>query len=136
MPAGHSDQGQQKGPSLLEWTAGAIGALVAAAIVTFLALEAIASSEKKPPLLEVRPTALVAGPGTHIVQVKVFNRSAQTAATVQIEGELKQGASVVETSTATIGYVPGHSERQAGLIFTRDPRRHDVQMRVTGYELP
>ena len=66
----------------------------------------------------------------------IDNASRRTAAAVSIEGTLRDGGQTVETSTATLSFVPGHSERKAGLIFTRDPRRHALEVRATGYEEP
>lgn len=71
-----------------------------------------------------------------MLEVKVVNRSRQTAAAVEIEGVLMQSGSQVETSGATLTYVPGNSEAQAGLVFTTDPRRRRLRLRVLGYEKP
>jgi uncharacterized protein (TIGR02588 family) len=140
MPAGKRSQGEEekkkKGPSLLEWVAALVGALIAVGMLVFIGIGALQSSAGAPPRLQVRPTSIVAGHGMHIVGVEVANRSAQTAAAVQIQGELRQGGQTLETSTATLSYVPGHSERQAGLIFSRDPRSYQVEVRATGYERP
>lgn len=123
-------------PSVLEWVSGSVGAILALGIMGFIAVEIFDSSASGPPLLEVRPTALVGGDGQYIVEVTVANRSGQTASAVEIEGELIQRGSAVETSNASVSYVPGHSERQAGLIFSNDPRLHQLQVRATGYEEP
>lgn len=127
---------ERRGPSLLEWVSAAVGAAIALAIVAFIAFEALRSSSGAPPLLEVRAVGLTSQGASHVVEVEVANRSSQTAAAVAIEGELKQGGESVETSSATIAYVPGNSERHAGLIFTRDPRRYSLTLRATGYEKP
>lgn len=127
---------EKKGPSALEWASAMIGAMIAIGILVFIAMEAIQSAPGKPPLLQVRPVGLVAEEGLYVIEIKIENRSAQTAAAVEIEGEIKQGGSAVETSNATLSYVPGHSERRAGLIFTRDPRRYSFEVRATGYEQP
>ena len=130
------DKKQQRGPPALEWAAAFMGAMIATGMLVFLGQEALQTGDGQPPILEVRPRDLVAKQGLHILQVTVANRSGHTAAAVQIEGVLKQGGREIETSTATLSYVPGHSERHAGLIFVQDPRRHDVELRATGYEEP
>lgn len=127
---------KRKGPSALEWASGMIGALLTVLILVFIGSEAIRSRDGRPPLLRVSPAEVVAEQGVHVVELKVTNGSHQTAAAVEIMGELRHGSTVVETSSATIGYVPGNSEREAGLMFSRDPRRFQLQVRVTGYELP
>lgn len=129
-------QKERKGPSALEWASGAVGAILAIGTLVFISIEAIEPGAGKPPLLHVQPTGMLAEGGLYVVELKVENRAGETAAAVEIEGELKQGGSTVETSNATLSYVPGHSERRAGLVFTRDPRRHSFEVRATGYEKP
>lgn len=138
MPSKSSDEQrkEQSGPPVLEWASAAVGALLAIGILIFIAIEALDSSATRPPLLEVRPTGVFQDSGLYVVEVTVANRTGQTAAAVEIQGELMQGGSPVETSNATLSYVPGHSERNAGLIFGRDPRAHQLQVRATGYEQP
>jgi uncharacterized protein (TIGR02588 family) len=121
---------------LLEWIAAGLGVAILLAMFAFLALEALGTSSSQPPSLRIEPVGLAAAGEQFIVEVKVSNRSAQTGAGVQFEGSLSQAGKEVETSSATIDYVPGNSERRAGLIFTRDPRIHQAQFRVTGYQRP
>lgn len=126
----------QGDPSLLEWISGGIGALLAIAVLSLLTIEALDSTTARPPLLLVEPVGAVKAGEMYVVEVEVANRSGQTAAAVEIEGELSSGGEPVETSGATVAYVPAHSKRSAGLVFTRDPRTHQLQIRATGYEEP
>ena len=134
--AKQKNEKEQKGPSLLEWIAAALGALLVAGMFTFIAIEAIATKDSGPPMLDVTPVAIVSDGQSHVVEVKVTNRSGRTAAAVEIQGDLRRGAQLVETSHATLSYVPGQAERRAGLIFTRNPRHYSLQVRPGGYEVP
>ena len=127
---------QAKGPALLEWVAGGVGAAIALTMMAVMASEALTTRPSVPPLMHVEPVALKAASGRFVLEVKVVNRSRQTAAAVEIEGELLQSGAPVETSSATLTYVPGNSESEAGLVFTADPRRHRLRLRVLGYEKP
>lgn len=127
---------KDKGTSLLEWVSGVLGLLITLALLGFIVAEAVRTSPHTPPLLEVTPTAIAAANGVYVVEVRVANSSGQTAAAVSIEGTLEQGGATVETSSATLSYVPGNSTRKAGLIFTRDPRHFQLRTRATGYEEP
>ena len=120
----------------LEWFAALLGLAIILAMLGFLLIEALRSESRKPPLMHVEFVGLTAGEAGHVLEVKVVNSSGQTGAAVQIEGELKDGGRVVETSNANVSYVPGESQRRAGLIFKHDPRRYEVELRVTGYEQP
>ena len=122
--------------SPLEWIAAALGALIALSLLGVLGWEAAAGTNGGPPELTVR--ALRAVPAAHgfVVEVEVRNRADPTAAAVGIEGVLKRGYADVETSRATIDYVPGRGRRRVGLLFTRDPAVHRLELRATGYQEP
>lgn len=121
---------------LVQWAAAGFGMLVFAAMLALLAAEEFRSAPTVPPMMKVDPVRLIAGDGEYVLEVIVRNRSRKTGANVQIEGDLSDGSVNVETSNATLDYVPGESHRPAGLVFKRDPRRFHVDLRVTGYERP
>ena len=121
---------------LLEWASAAVGLLILAVIFVFLGMEMVKSNGSKPPVMLVEATGLAAYSDRYIVEVKVRNESPGTGAAVHIEGTINEGERSIETSSATVDYVPGMSQRRAGLVFTRDPRKYRLEMRVTGYERP
>lgn len=131
-----SNEKQEKPIPALEWIAALLGFVVVAAMSAFLIVEALSSDARLPPLIHVEPVGLTRGGSTYVLEVKVLNSTGQTGAAVNLEGTLKQGGREVESSNATISYLPGRSNRRAGLVFSRDPRRYDVELRVTGYEQP
>ena len=53
-----------------------------------------------------------------------------------VEGELAGPDGPIETSEATMDYLPPGSEREGGLFFSRDPRRYEVRLRAKGYVDP
>ena len=138
MAQSKSEAGSEaaRAPALLEWIAGGIGSVIALTMLALMAFEALTTRPAIPPLMHVEPVALRAASGQFVLEVKVVNRSHQTAAAVEIEGELTQAGSKVETSSATLTYVPANSEGEAGLVFSADPRLHRLQLRVLGYEKP
>ena len=120
----------------LEWIASAIGLVLTLAILGSISWEAATGNGAEPPAIEVtveRVTPVAAG---YVVEVRARNRASATAAAVQIEGELDTGAAEPVTSSATIDYVPGESDRRAGLFFTDDPRAHKLEVRALGYAKP
>lgn len=122
--------------AVLEWVAAAAGLLIAGLMIGFIGYEALRGSGKAPPALSVTAREITGTAGGYVVSVVVRNGSDQTAAAVTIEGELKDGGRSLEASQATLSYVPGRSERSGGLVFTRDPRRLKLMVRVTGYAIP
>ncbi len=121
---------------LVEWLAAIFGALVVIGMIGFLLAEGLGQRDGAPPLMRVEPLRLAAMGNQFVVEISVSNLTQKTAASVQVEGKLTRSGSDVETSTASLRYVPGESRRRAGLIFTHDPRKYRLKLRVTGYERP
>ena len=118
-----------------EWVVAAAGALVVLFVVAFLLRDA-ARGPDTPPVLTVRVDSIVPTPGGWLVELTVANTGHSTAAEVPVEATLRQAGEVVETSTVRIDYVPEQAERTAGVYFTRDPRRHQLEIVPRGYESP
>ena len=121
---------------LVEWVSAAIGLAITGGMFGFLAYEAMLQRNGAPPIMKVVPVAVVHGAGLYVLEVDVTNISHQTGAAVEVEGTLEVDGEAIETSSATVTYVPGGSLRRAGLVFTHDPRRYKLGLRVTGYERP
>lgn len=116
---------------LLEWVAAALGLAVAVILTGIIAREALAGGGDEVPILAANVESINATAGGHVVRIVVTNDSGQTAARVEVEG--RAGA---ETSVASVDYVPGHSQAEAGLVFKQDPRAGGLTVRVTGFQLP
>jgi uncharacterized protein (TIGR02588 family) len=71
-----------------------------------------------------------------VVEFRAINAGAKAAAELLIEGELEGPDGPIETAEATIDYLPPRSEREGGLIFSRDPRKHELHLRAKGYVDP
>lgn len=121
---------------LLEWAAAAIGLVLTLGIVAVIGREAISGEAAQPPAIEVMVESLGAMPSGYRVGIAAVNRSGGTAAEVEVEGSLMAGDTLVEASNLTFDYVPGHATRKGGLFFTRDPRRHRLELRALGYQEP
>lgn len=122
--------------SPLEWAAGIFGALIAFGLLGLIGWDAVSGPAGEPPAIAVRAQRIVPTPAGFVVEVEARNHSDATAGGVQIEGLTREGGRDVETSRATIDYVPGHATRRAGLIFARDPRPLTIELRATGYQEP
>lgn len=114
----------------LEWIAAALGLLVLLGLMAVLIREAVTSGFDDMPRLSARVEAVTPVADHYVVQIVVANASGQTAAAVQVEGKLGD-----ETASATLDYVPGHSEAKGGLLLKSDPRA-GLELSVVGYELP
>jgi len=119
----------------VERAVGALGALLLASAVAFLALEA-ARGPGRPPDVVVAVDTVAAGRGGWLVRVRARNLGDETAAEVRLRGTLSgAGGEPVERET-TIDYLPGRSEREAGLVFPTDPSAGTLRLEVVGHRPP
>lgn len=117
-----------------EWAVAVLGLLLVVGAVAFLLLDAV-RSDGAPPDLAVRADSVTPAGGGWLVRFTAVNRGRQTAAGVDVVGELRDAAGV-ETHRVTLDYVPGRSARRGGLFFARDPRGAALQLRAEGYQEP
>lgn len=117
------------------WVVAALGLMLVVGSAGFMLYRALAG-DSSPPDFAIETVAVLPRGSNYLVQIRVANRGESVAAALVVEGELKEGAATVETSGITIGYVPAGSWRRAGLIFSRDPRKYDLQIQAKGYEQP
>jgi uncharacterized protein (TIGR02588 family) len=114
------------------WVAAALGLLLVAGCVSFMLYQHFAE-DHTPPLVAIAVQSVVPSGDGYVVTIDVTNRGSAVASGLVIEGVLSDTATAVETSTITIDYVPSGSHRQAGLYFTRDPGRFNLEIRPKGY---
>lgn len=126
----------RQGTPALEWIASGIGLVLTLGILGSIGWEAVQGGGNEPPAMDVAVERIVPTGTGYVVEVRARNRSSATAAAVEVEGALSQGGREVATSRAIIDYVPGESDRRAGLFFTEDPRTHQIEVRALGYSEP
>jgi uncharacterized protein (TIGR02588 family) len=118
-----------------EWIVAGVGALLVAGVIGYLIVLAT-TRDATPPEVRVVAQRVLELPGGWLVEFRAINDGAQAAAQLLVEGELRGPGDASETSEATIDYLPARSEREGGLIFSRDPRGHELRLRAKGYVQP
>jgi uncharacterized protein (TIGR02588 family) len=121
--------------SPLEWVTAAIGILLVSGVIGFLLYRG-ATKGDTPPTIKIQIESVKPTGESYLVNFRAINTGDTTAAAVTIEGELKNGEKSEETSDISLTYVPAHSERRGGLIFTKNPNDYQLQIRAKGYEQP
>jgi uncharacterized protein (TIGR02588 family) len=120
---------RQAAPAL-EWIAAAVGLVLLGFILVVIGREAVTGETEKAPEIEIVVRRIVPNAAGFVVEFEAINRSAATAAGVDVEGTLGD-----ETSTTTLDYVPGGGRARGGLFFRGDPRA-GVDLRALGYRDP
>ena len=142
----NNDDKQRKEPSKLEWLIGSVSMLLVLTGIGFLLYEAWTGTSL-PPMVTLRVDRTTETPRGYVVEVTAANTGGTTARAVTIEGRLLEPAAgagssgqtapkVVETSSATLQWVPAHAERRGGLFFSRDPADYQLRVRPLGYDRP
>jgi uncharacterized protein (TIGR02588 family) len=119
----------------LEWIASGIGLVLALGTLGVIAAEMLTGGRPIPAVI-VHLDGVVETPAGFVALVTARNPADATAAKVEIEGELRQGDDVLETSRIQFDYVPARSERRGGLYFRHDPRQYRLEARALGYSEP
>lgn len=133
--AGSDNKQKQSGTSVWEWVIAGISTLLVLGAIGLMVHDAMTPSGGPPQITLSVDTIVEAGHG-YDVQFQARNSSSATAAALLVEGELRSDTGHVETSQATIDYVPAGATRRGGLFFSEDPRLHTLQLRPKGYDRP
>src|SRR5688572_22051116 len=117
------------------WGIALLGLALVAGSIAFMVYEAVAG-DSSPPDIKVHVDATIQIRKGYLVKFRAVNDGGSTAEGLTVEGVLRNGAEILETSDTVVEYVPAHSEREGGLFFTSDPRQYQLQLRAKGYENP
>jgi uncharacterized protein (TIGR02588 family) len=119
--------------SAAEWVTFAISTLVVAAVVGLVAWQAVGADA--PPQLEATSGATRQSGSRFHLPVTVTNRGDQTAADVQVTASFTDGGETVE-GQQEIDFLSGGESHELVFVFDSDPRRGEVEVRITGYSVP
>ena len=120
---------------LAEWVIAATGLILVLGAIGATFYRAV-SRERTPPQFEITAEPPQRSGDGYLVRFSITNNGNETAAAVNIEGELKNGAETVETGSATLTYAPANSTRRGGLYFRKNPQDYKLDIRAVGYEEP
>lgn len=119
-----------------EWIVSAIGFVIVAGAVVFLAISAI-RHDGSPASITLEIDTIYRTEGGYVARVEARNTGAETASHLELEASLLDSAgNVTEQSSLTLDYLPGESMRTGAFIFRTDPARGRLELRPRGYESP
>lgn len=129
------DAADAPGGGPVEWTVAAISAVIVAAMIGFLALEALDTTEATP--VPVAAVADIAPSESGFrVEIDARNTGGATAASVRFRAALQRAGQTVETAQVTFDFLPAQSSRAGAVIFANDPRLYDVVIQAESYTTP
>nr|WP_211114426.1 TIGR02588 family protein [Azospirillum rugosum] len=132
-----ADAGTTRAASSPPWErlVAALGVVLIVAMIGSMVYFAL-THERSVPAITIETEPPRPAGQSHVVRFRAVNGTGTTAAALHIRGELRQGDTVVETSEATLDYLPGDSERFGGLFFRHDPARYELRVFPVGYNEP
>lgn len=117
------------------WLASAIGLVLVIGSSGFM-INQIIVAKHAPPEFTIRAQPPIKVSNGYLIRIQIQNIGDEVAAALLVEGELKKGEKTIESSSATIDYLPSHSQRNAGLIFSQDPSSFEVKLQAKSYVQP
>ncbi|MGH9942841.1 MAG: hypothetical protein ACRD9R_10855 [Pyrinomonadaceae bacterium] len=132
---GSSPRQRYAKPPVWEWVVAIVGLALVVSAIGFMLYRAI-KGNSSPPEIAISVDSVAPADGGFLVTFHVVNRGELTAAGLTVEGELRNGSESIETSAATLNYVPSRSTRRGGLFFTNDPQKFELKLQAKGYERP
>ncbi|MFC3073700.1 TIGR02588 family protein [Shinella pollutisoli] len=115
----------------VEWLAGGVSALLVAALLGWLAWDAL-QYRQDPPAFTVDVVSVTPESGGWRVAFEVRNTASTAAAGVEVRGTLSGG----ESADVTFDYVAARSGEKGALFFRGDPRAGGLALAVAGYADP
>lgn len=131
----HKREGKLKEAPLWMWAIALVGLILVVGSLAFLLYEA-AAGDTSPPDVSVHVDSTLQTRQGYLVKFRAVNEGGSTAEGLTVEGVLRNGAEIMESSNTVLEYVPAHSQREGGLFFSEDPRQYQLQLRAKGYEDP
>ena len=114
---------------------GGIGFFIIAGVLGFLLYTGI-NEDHPVPDVKLSVDSVLRIRNGYVVRVTATNEGGLTAGGLIVEGELRNGAELVERSETAIELLPSRSKKRAGLFFSRDPNQFELKLRPLGYEEP
>lgn len=123
------------GGSALEWTVAAVSALLVLAVIGYLVALGVRTPDT-PASVTVTRDRVVRMSGGYVVTFDAHNDGATTAASVQVDGELKADTGTVEKRSVVLHFVPAGATRSGGLFFRHDPGLYRLDLSANGFDRP
>jgi uncharacterized protein (TIGR02588 family) len=132
-----SDQGRKEpGRSSAEWVTFGVSAAILSAIIG-LVLYVWLGQQRQPPILsavynkEIREVN-----GQFYVPFTLVNKGGETVESVRILAELEINNITKEEGEQEIDFLSGGEEREGAFIFSKNPLKGKLTLKVTSYKLP
>lgn len=121
---------------LAEQISFSIAALILATLVGSVCYLWLGKQEKESPnpVVIIKPVQELSG--QFHVPFELTNEGDDTAESVQVVAELRVKGAPSETGEQQIDFLSSHETESGAFIFSQDPRKGELTVRVASYKLP
>jgi uncharacterized protein (TIGR02588 family) len=120
----------------VEWITFTIASLVVAVLVGLILFIWVTESDEPPVLSVLQESEVRVAGGEFYVPFTLKNTGGTTAESVQVIGELRQGDELLESGEQQIDFLSSGEQEKGAFVFSHDPRRGQLTIRVASYKLP
>ncbi|NEU76107.1 TIGR02588 family protein [Hassallia byssoidea VB512170] len=122
--------------SLAEWVTFSIATLILTVIVGLVCYTWV-NDKHEPPIVSVTNKEKIREVnGQFYVPFEIINNGGETAESVQIIAELKINNEVAETGEQQIDFLSSNEKEEGAFVFSTDPRKGQLTLRVASYKSP
>lgn len=127
---------QQPTRSPAEWTTFSIALLIVVVTVGLVIYKWV-TQKNQPPIISISPSSEIRkAPGQFYVPFEIENTGGETAESVQVIAELRIDGEVEESGEQQIDFLASGETEKGAFVFSRDPRKGELVVRVASYKLP
>lgn len=130
------NQTEQPKRSLAEWVTFSAATLILTGIVGLVCYTWV-NDKHEPPILSVTNKEKIREVnGQFYVPFEIINTGGETAESVQIMAELKINNQIAETGEQQIDFLSRSEKEEGAFVFSTDPRKGQLTLRVASYKSP
>jgi uncharacterized protein (TIGR02588 family) len=127
-------QSQTRSPA--EWTTFSIALLIVAVIVGLVIYKWV-TQKNHPPILTISMSGEIREePGQFYIPFSIANDGGETAESVQVIAELRVNGEIQESGEQNMDFLASGETEKGAFVFTQDPRKGKLVVRVASYKLP
>ncbi|NJM75820.1 MAG: TIGR02588 family protein [Acaryochloridaceae cyanobacterium RU_4_10] len=132
-----SIQGQEQSRrSLAEWVTFSIAAAILSTVIG-LVLYIWLGKQSQPPILSVTYEKTIRkSEGQFYVPFVLLNKGGETVESVRVVAKLKMSNGIEELGEQEIDFLSSGEVQNGAFVFSKDPKKGQINIRVTSYKLP
>jgi uncharacterized protein (TIGR02588 family) len=131
-----TDQEKESGRSLAEWITFSIASAIVAVVIGLIIYIWLVKKTDPPILSITREESIRKASGQFYVPFTLKNQGGKTAESVHIIAKLELGNSIEESGEQEVDFLSSGEKQDGAFIFSQDPRKGKLTIRVVSYKLP